>query len=135
MNNQLDGEDQKLNRITSKEKPRPTFTGRLVRATVLVIVLPIAALSACAPVDVRSTEDVRGLAGTWRGTGYVTNHSFLFMTLVIHEDGAYELTGSVTSKGVIKIQQNYVKCGPFDLWVYGSGQKRTLRGHGNAAQV
>ena len=118
-----------------KGKPRPSFLGRLTRAAVLMVILPIAVLSACTTVHIRSMEDVKELAGTWQGTGYVTDSSFLFMTLVIGEDGSYELTGSVTSKGKIKVERNHFKVGPFNLWAYDQGKSRILQGHGNAAQV
>lgn len=56
------------------------------------------------------------------------------MTLVIHEDGSYEMTGSVTSKGTIKIAGNHIVCGPFDLWIYDYGKSRVLQGPGYSTQ-
>lgn len=117
-----------------KIKSRSSFFGRLTHAAVLMTILPIA-LSACTTVHMHSMEDVKELAGTWQGTGYVTDNSFLFATLVIGEDGSYELTGSVTSKGVVKIERNHIKIGPFNLWVYDQGKTQILRGHGDAAQL
>lgn len=116
-------------------KAKFSFLGRLTRAAVLIMILPIAALSACATVQMRSMEDVKGLAGTWQGNGYVTDNSFLFMTLVIQQNGSYELTGSVDAKGAIKIEGNHVEIGPFSLWAYDSGKTRILYGVGNAARV
>jgi hypothetical protein len=59
------------------------------------------------------------------------------MTLVIQEDGSYELTGSVNSKGTIEIAPNgkYVNAGPFDLWIYRTGKHEVLEGDGNGAKV
>lgn len=124
-----------MRRQSTKRKPRSSFLGRLTRAAVLITILPIAALSACATMEMRSMEDVKGLAGTWQGNGYVTDNNFLFMTLVIQENGSYELTGSVESKGMIKIEGNHVEIGPFSLWAYGTGGSRMLQGMGNGARV
>ncbi len=57
------------------------------------------------------------------------------MTLVIQENGSYELTGSVDSKGTVKIQGNHVEIGPFSLWACDSGKSRILYGVGERARV
>lgn len=78
------------------------------------------------------------LAGTWDGSGYLSGSppAFLFMTLVIREDSSCELTGSITSKGPVKITGNHIVCEPFDLWVYDYGKKRrVLQGPGYGTQV
>jgi hypothetical protein len=118
------------------EKCKSPFLARFTHATVLMIVLPLAGLSACATPEKATMKNVEALAGTWKGNGFVTDADFLFMTLVIHEDGTYELSGSVTSKGKIKREGNYVEIGPFDLWISDDRNgRRVLHGVGDDAEV
>jgi hypothetical protein len=96
--------------------------------------LSFAAVYGCTSVAMRSPENVKALAGTWEGNGH-TGSDFISMTLVIQDDGSYQLTGSVNAKGTIKVVDNRLACGPFMLWVYDSGNSRFLQGIGNGARV
>lgn len=119
------------------QRPETLFTKRLVRAAIIGILLPVVALSACTSVSVRSAEDVKALAGTYQASGVLSccPPSYLFETLVIHEDGSYELSGKVNDKGTIKAEGDQIKIGPFDLWVYDQGKHRVLQGTGLGTQV
>jgi hypothetical protein len=118
-----------------EEKRRPARTRCLIHAAAIGILLPIVALSA--PVEMRSAEDVKTLAGTWHASTLTggTHPRFLSMTLVIHEDSSYTLTGSVSAEGVIKAEGKYIKCGPFNLWVYDRRKGRVLQGNGRGLEV
>lgn len=118
-------------------KPGMLFSKRLVRAAIIGISLPVVALSACTSLKVSSTEDVKALAGTYQASGVLSccPPSFLFETLVIHEDGSYELSGKVNDKGTVKAEGDRIQIGPFDLSVYDQGKHRVLQGSGLGTQV
>ena len=118
-------------------KPGMLFSKPFVRAAIVGIFLPVVALSACTSLKVSSTEDVKALAGTYQASGVLSccPPSFLFETLVIHEDGSYELSGHVNEKGTIKAEGGHIKIGPFDLSVYDQGKHRVLQGNGLGTQV
>lgn len=90
-----------------------------------------------APVEIRSAEDAKALAGTWHASAITPGNQprFLSMTLVIKEDSSYTLTGSVSAEGVIKAEGKYITCGPFNLWVYERRKGRVLQGNGLGLEV
>ena len=113
-------------------KPETLFTKHLVRGAITGVLLAVVVLSACTSVSMRSPQDVKSLAGTYHGSAVASccPPSFLFETLVIHEDGSYELSGRVNDKGTIKTEGNYIKVGPFTLWVHERGKQPVLQGTG-----
>ena len=127
--------ETKVRSESREEKPRPARTRRLIPAAVIGMLLPIVALSA--PLEMRSAEDVKALAGTWQASTITGGEPprVLFITLEIREDSSYTLTGSVSAEGVIKAEGKYIKCGPFNLWVYDRRKGRVLRGNGLGLQV
>jgi hypothetical protein len=126
-----------VNRMSLLRRPGTWLTQRTVRPTLIGILVPIFALSACVSATVRSTEDVKALAGTYQGSGVLSccPPAFLSTNLVVHEDGSYEMTGAITAKGIIKAEGNHIKCGPFNLWVYDYGKQHVLQGAGLGTQA
>ena len=122
---------------SSKDKPRSTLGRRLAHAVAVGMLLPVVAFAhPWEQVTMVSQQDVKTLAGTWSSASL----SGARTSLVIHKDGSYELTGAVNGKGTIEIAPNdeYIKAGPFDLWLYHtgkSGRHVLLQGDGRGTEV
>jgi hypothetical protein len=125
-----------------KDRSRSTRARRFAYAAVFGMLLPVVALAhPWEQVKMVSQQDVKALAGTWASSALAEGYpTFERTILVIHKDGTYQLSGFVHSKGIVEIAPNgqYIKAGPFDLWLYHtgeSGKNVVLEGDGKGTEV